>query len=99
MTEAATEKLHCARVSIRGEVQGVGFRYFTIQQAQQWEIRGWVRNRTDGSVEAVFEGTRSQVEQIIAWCHEGSPTAQVSQVIITWETPNGFQSFKQHPTV
>lgn len=99
MTETSSERLYCARVSIWGKVQGVGYRYFTVQQAQQREIRGWVRNRVDGSVEAVFEGTRSQIEQIIAWCHEGSPAAQVSQVIVTWEAPNGFQGFKQHPTI
>jgi acylphosphatase len=99
MTEAPAERLHCARVSIRGEVQGVGYRYFTVQQAQQREIQGWVRNRLDGTVEAVFEGSRSQIEQIITWCHEGPPAAQVKQVIVTWETPNGFRGFKQYPTI
>jgi acylphosphatase len=97
--EPSNEQLFCARVSIQGRVQGVGFRYFTRQQAQQWKIQGWIRNRVDGTVEAVFEGTRSQLEQILAWCQEGSPTAQVNQVNVTWENPSKLQGFKQRPTV
>ncbi len=58
-------------VSVRGQVQGVGFRAFVERHALRHGLDGWVRNRRDGSVEAVFAGSKSAVEAMIAECHTG----------------------------
>jgi acylphosphatase len=69
-------------VLIDGRVQGVGFRYATRAQAHALGLRGWVRNRPDRRVEALFEGEESDVEAMVAWCHHGPAFAAVSQVEI-----------------
>lgn len=68
------------RVVITGRVQGVWYRAWTAEQATARGLRGWVRNRRDGSVEAVFSGPESQVEEMIAACHQGPPSALVDGV-------------------
>lgn len=78
----------CAHVFVHGRVQGVSFRYYTIQEAQRLGVRGWVRNRMDGSVEALLQGPRDRVELMIKWCHSGSPYARVSEVVVDWEEPS-----------
>jgi len=75
-----------ARVIIQGRVQGVFFRHHTQEMAFRLGVRGWVKNRRDGSVEAVFEGDREQVDPIIQWCHRGPLEALVKNVSVTWET-------------
>lgn len=82
-----------AHLYISGLVQGVGFRYYTRQQAQQHGVSGWVRNLPDDRVEAVLEGDRSAVEQMVEWCRQGPPSAQVEGVQVTWEDPIGERSF------
>ncbi len=83
-----------ARVIIEGKVQGVFFRYHTQQMAFRLRITGWVKNRRDGRVEAVFEGDRDQVDQMIQWCHRGPSEARVSKVYLTWEDYTGeFEDF------
>ncbi len=57
-----------ARALITGRVQGVAYRYETQWAAERLGVSGWVRNRADGSVEAVFEGERPKVEEMLAWC-------------------------------
>ena len=74
-----------AHVVIHGQVQGVFFRMNTARAAKRLEIMGWVRNRRDGAVEALFEGEKKQVEAIIQWCHKGDPPADVSKVDVHWE--------------
>ncbi len=74
-----------AHVFISGFVQGVFFRMYTQKEAQALELSGWVRNRPDGRVEAVFEGEKTAVEEMIAWCWEGSPSAKVTNVEVKWE--------------
>jgi acylphosphatase len=61
----------------RGRVQGVGFRAFVEHQALRHGIEGWVRNRRDGSVEAVFAGSQNSVDDMIAACKAGPPSARV----------------------
>jgi acylphosphatase len=68
------------RVMIRGRVQGVWYRGWTVDQATARGLRGWVRNRRDGSVEAVFVGPSAKVEAMVAACHQGPPTARVTSV-------------------
>ena len=68
------------RVRIRGRVQGVWFRGWTSEQAKTRGLSGWVRNRVDGSVEALFIGPEPMVSAMIAACREGPPSAQVTQI-------------------
>lgn len=72
-------------VYVTGKVQGVWFRASTQQKAQQLGITGWVRNTQEGTVEAVFEGEKHIVKEMIAWCQKGPPLAKVCQVDIKEE--------------
>ena len=74
-----------ARVIIEGRVQGVFFRYHTQEMAFKWGVKGWVRNRRDGRLEAVFEGEKEKVDRIVQWCHRGPSEAKVTEVHLTWE--------------
>lgn len=74
-----------ARLTIRGRVQGVFFRQSAAEQARARGLAGWVRNRSDGAVEAVFQGPRDAVEEMLGWCQEGPRYARVDQVEIAWE--------------
>ena len=67
-------------VTIRGRVQGVGYRYFVEREAQLRDLEGWVRNRRDGSVEAVFSGSADAVTAVIAECRRGPSSARVDAV-------------------
>ncbi len=70
------------RLTISGQVQGVGFRYALADEARARNLRGWVRNRRDGSVEAVVAGPEADVEAVIAWARRGPPAARVSSVAV-----------------
>ena len=70
-------------VKISGKVQGVWFRASTKQQAEQIGITGWVRNTSDGKVEAVFQGTKDQIDEMIRWCHQGPTLSHVEHIEIT----------------
>ncbi len=83
-----------AHVLISGRVQGVWFRASTKQKAEQLGIKGWVRNTSDGCVEAVFEGQEELVREIIEWCYHGPPMAKVSNVEVkTKESKDSFDRF------
>lgn len=82
-----------AHVWISGRVQGVFFRASTVDEAAARGVDGWVRNSSDGRVEAVFEGEKSAVETMIAWCRKGPPPARVSSVEVVWEEPKSEASF------
>jgi acylphosphatase len=82
------------RVLVSGRVQGVFFRDACRHEAKAAGVRGWVRNRGDGQVEAVFEGPAPAVERMIAWCHVGPPRASVTAVQVTEEPPVGEPSFR-----
>ena len=82
------------RVIVEGRVQGVLFRYHTQETAFNLDLKGWVKNRRDGSVEAVFEGDKEKVDQIIRWCHRGPSGARVTKVHLYWENYTGeFKDF------
>jgi len=68
------------RVIVRGDVQGVGFRANCQLEADAAAVRGWVRNKWDGSVEALFEGPEEGVDRLIRWCHRGPRMADVESV-------------------
>jgi len=83
-----------ARVIVEGRVQGVFFRHRTQEMAYTIGVNGWVKNRRDGSVEALFEGDKKKVDQIIQWCHRGPSEARVMKVHTTWEDYTGeFEDF------
>ena len=73
-----------AQVRVAGRVQGVFYRQSTVEMAQELGLCGWVRNLPDGSVEALFEGERSRIEQAVAWCRQGPPRAKVREVTVLW---------------
>lgn len=74
-----------AHVIIEGRVQGVFFRYHTQEKAYELSVKGWVKNRRDGRVEAVFEGDKDKVDRLIQWCHRGPSEARVTYVKVDWE--------------
>ncbi len=78
-----------SRVVISGRVQGVAFRIETQWAAERIGVRGWVRNRADGSVQALFEGERERVEEMLTWCRRGPALARVTTVDVTWEDYGG----------
>jgi acylphosphatase len=82
-----------ARVVVHGKVQGVWFRGTTRHEAQERGVAGWVRNRSDGTVEAWFEGSADAVASIVRWCHEGPPRAQVEHVEVADEQPRDLEGF------
>ena len=82
---------------IAGRVQGVGFRYSLMKEAQKFGVTGWVRNRSDGSVEAVVAGEASAIEKILAWAHRGPTMARVDSVHVS-EADGNFSDFSLHET-
>ena len=76
-----------------GRVQGVGFRFAVARAAEARAVSGWVRNRWDGTVEAVFEGEPAQVDSLVRFCGEGPRGAAVARVDVTEETPEGRARF------
>ena len=81
------ETMVCSRVIISGKVQGVFFRAETQGMAQRLGVSGWVRNKPDGTVEALFCGTPEKIDTAIAWCRQGSPASRVARVDIFPEEP------------
>jgi acylphosphatase len=67
-------------ITVTGRVQGVSFRYFTVQEAERLGLTGWVRNHEDGSVRLEVQGPSSAVEELVRWLHEGPPHARVDGV-------------------
>ena len=82
-----------ARVRVRGLVQGVFFRQSTAHAAEQAGVAGSVRNLPDGSVEAVFEGPADAVERLVAFARTGPPDAEVREVEVADEPPQGLSGF------
>jgi acylphosphatase len=86
------------RLRITGVVQGVGYRYWTQREAHRRGLRGWVRNRRDGSVEALVIGDPAQVDDIIRACRRGPAAAVVDAVDATPAEDDGSAGFRQLPT-
>ena len=82
------------RVVVRGDVQGVFFRDSTREQAGRRGVAGWVTNRGDGAVEAVFEGAPAEVEAMVEFCSSGPRGAQVHSVETSDEEPEGLAGFE-----
>lgn len=89
--EPITERLHA---SLNGRVQGVGFRAFVDYSANQLNLKGWVRNRWDGSVEVLAEGERSTLEEFLVLLRSGPRAANVTDLRFEWQPASGeFQVF------
>ena len=89
------EKQARAHAIISGRVQGVFFRVETQRAAEQFGVSGWVRNKRDGTVEAVFEGPEAIVRQAVSWCRHGDPPARVDDIEVTYDDATGeFKSFR-----
>jgi len=84
-----TKRVH---VLVEGRVQGVFFRAYTRDEAVRLGLSGWVRNRPNGSVEAVVEGEKNVVAKMLQWFHQGSPNSIVEKVHLTEESPVGDSS-------
>ena len=83
-----------AHVFVSGKVQGVYYRANTRDTARERGVDGWVKNLEDGRVEAVFEGSEEDVEGMVEWCHTGSPRAEVDDVEVEYEDPEGLEGFR-----
>jgi acylphosphatase len=87
------------RVTIRGRVQGVGYRDAMVDAACAFGISGWVRNRGDGTVEALIQGESEAVERLLAWCRRGPPAARVTEIATLHATPDpALVAFERRPT-
>lgn len=87
-----------AHAVITGRVQGVWFRAWTVQEASARHLDGWVRNRRDGSVEAVFAGESAAVDDMIQACHRGPDAAQVRAVEVSPVAEMPMPGFRKLPT-
>ena len=86
MTAPAEERLDA---TVRGRVQGVGFRYHVLRAAMDLGLTGWVANETDGSVRCRAEGSRPDLEALVAALEDGPPGALVDRVIVAWGPATG----------
>jgi acylphosphatase len=82
------------RVVVHGQVQGVFFRDSVRERAASRGVAGWVRNREDGAVEAVFEGNEEDVDALVRFCHEGPRSADVRRAEAVDEDPIGEEGFE-----
>jgi len=82
---------------VRGRVQGVGFREYLRREAERQGVTGWVRNRRDGTVEAMVHGSPNDVAQVLDWMRRGPPGARVTDVQVN-EAAGEFEAFEHLPT-
>jgi len=82
-------------IKVNGLVQGVGFRYYTIELAKQLNLTGWVRNTLDGGVEILAQGEEDNLKELLNWAYHGPKSARVENVEYKWgEYKNEFNEFK-----
>ncbi|TFY97724.1 acylphosphatase [Ramlibacter humi] len=97
---SAAETSATRLVRVHGLVQGVGYRWACVQHARALGLLGWVRNRGDGTVEALLQGPASHVEQMCAWMRDEVPSAQVDQLEVLDAPPvPHLDGFEQRPTI
>lgn len=91
--------LRTVQVRIAGRVQGVGYRYWTERVAGERGLSGWVRNRRDGTVEAVFSGLPDDVAGMVERCRDGPPSAKVTSIDVAESAAEPVPGFKVLPTL
>lgn len=79
----------CLHLKIYGEVQGVNFRFYTMEEAAKLDLKGYVKNEDDGSVMVQAEGYEDDLKKFLKWCQQGPPLAQVEKVEIQWQAYHG----------
>ncbi|WP_276301640.1 acylphosphatase [Halorussus lipolyticus] len=94
MSDSSTDDRTRAHVFVSGKVQGVYYRANTRDTAREKGVSGWVKNLADGRVEAVFEGPEERVEEMVEWCHTGSPSADVDDVEVEYDDPEDEDGFR-----
>jgi len=87
------------RIIIEGAVQGVGYRAWAVREARRRGLRGWVRNRCDGSVEALLIGATGDIETMIEICRQGPRLAQVKRIVSEAAADDGVRQFHERPSV
>lgn len=90
--------MQAKRLTIRGRVHGVGYRAWMMQEAGKLGLDGWVRNRLDGSVEALLYGEADAVEELVRACRRGPRMAEVSEIDETLDEPPADPGFSMWPT-
>jgi len=95
----AFQQIKAVKVLIEGRVQGVWFRGWTVQTARRLDLDGWVRNRRDGSVQALFSGPAETVDEMLRLCAEGPPAADVSSVEFIPHCTPVLAGFRIKPSV
>ena len=90
--------MRTVHLRIEGRVQGVGYRYWAADRAQELQLTGWVRNRRDGAVEAMLSGPAAAVERMIALCRQGPRGAAVNSDEVIGEGTGTFEAFTIEPT-
>ncbi|MBN1427873.1 MAG: acylphosphatase [Anaerolineae bacterium] len=95
MTAAPYSSLRCLHAIVHGKVQGVNFRAYTLEKAFSLNLKGWVQNTINGTVEIVAEGNEDSLGTFLEFLHIGSPSAFVTHVDVTWEEATGqFEDFR-----
>ena len=95
MEEKSTPTRARLHAVVRGRVQGVNFRYYTLRTGERLGLTGWVANRWDGTVEVVAEGSREKLGDLLSFLQRGSPSALVQKVDVDWQPGTGeFEDFR-----
>ncbi len=95
MNKAGIEPSVAVTARIFGHVQGVWYRAWTVEQAEKRGLDGWVRNCSDGTVEALFSGPAKKVSEMVEVCHEGPPAANVTEIQVSPAEPPSQSGFSQ----
>ena len=94
-----SEEITTFRLRLRGLVQGVGFREWTIAEAKARQLNGWVRNRRDDTLEMIISGRDADVQSMLKACTQGPDSARVEKIDITREDELPPAGFRRHPTL
>lgn len=96
---AETDDLTSLRIRVEGFVQAVGYRHFAIEEANKLGLDGWIRNRTDGTVEILASGATKTVEAFVAACMRGPRDARVKNVELHNAEPPAEKGFRRRPSI
>jgi acylphosphatase len=94
-----SDEITTLRLRIEGSVQGVGYREFVMSSARELAVDGWVRNRSDGTVEALVSADNAVVEKLVGLCMRGPPGARVANVELHKAEPPPEKGFRRRPTL